>query len=1202
MAGGFIRSPSSRGGHHHGPLRQRLYARQLPVRARRSRALRGETHTITVNILGNANVEAPNEDFSITLGAASPGNVAVASADIVSGEIGTGTIINNTTDTLTINSPSVIKAAGMTQMVFTVTSPNAVTGGYTVAFTVANITATGASDYTLGTASPLTFAGVVPGETQTITVNIVGNTTVENPTETFSVTLGAVTPVAPVSAANIFTGEVGVGTIVNNTTSTLSINSPVLAAPAVGTAPLVFTVTSSNAVTGGFTTAFTVADITTGGASDYLVATASPLTFAGGAGETHTITVNVIATALVEGTETFSVTLGAVTPVAPVVAADIITGAAGIGTITDTATDTLTLNNPSVVKPAVATAPMVFTVTSPNAVEGGFTVPFNVADITSTGASDYSLVTASPLTFAGAAGEIQTITVNIVGNTIVEPATEDFSIQLGAATPLGPVTATNIITGEVGTGTIVNNTTDALTIGNQSVVKPAAGSSPMVFTVTSPASVTGGFTVTFSVADITSTGATDYTLVSASPLTFTGAVGEIHTITVNIVGNTTVEPTNEDFSITLGGVAPVAPVAAASIITGAVGTGTIVNTTTDTLTINSPSVVKPAAGNTPMVFTVTSPTVVQGGFTVAFAPTDLTTTLGTDYSVPTPTPLTFAGTANETHTITVSVLGNLTVENPIKEFTMALGTVTPSGTVSPASIITGEVATGTIDSNTTDALTISSPLGVVKPIAASSPIVFTVTSPNAVTGGFTVPFSLADITTTGATDYLLSPFTPSPLTFTGTAGEQHLITVNILGNTTVEPANEDFSVTLGTATTVAPVVPASIVTGAVGTGTIVSNTTDTLTILSQTVAKPSSGSSSMVFTVTSPNGVQGGFTVAFNVTNGTATLGSDYTVGTASPLTFAGTAGETHTITVNILGNTTVENPAKTFSITLGTVTTAVAPNPVPAADIITGEVATGTITSATTDTLTIGSPSVIERRAGVDAVDGLHGHLGELRHGRLHAPLRRGRRHRGPGQRLHAEHSQSADLHGRQSRRDATDHGQHPRRQCDGRSRQQDLSRSRSGAATPVAPVPAASIVITGEVGTGTILNATTEETLSINSPSVIKPRQRRHDADVLHGHLAEHRARRLYASLSSVADITDDQARSIMSQVITASPLTRSRASSAGETQIDHRSTSSATRRSKRDRKPSPVTLGTPVTPGRCGRPAASIVAGEVGTGHDP
>src|SRR4029079_1324516 len=101
-------------------------------------------------------------------------------------------------------------------------------------------------------------------------------------------------------------------------------------------------------------------------------------------------------------------------------------------------------------------------------------------------------------------------------------------------------------------------------------------------------------------------------------------------------------------------------------------------------------------------------------------------------------------------------------------------------------------------------------------------------------------------------------------------------------------------------------------------GTIANDDTSTLTISSPTVTEGDSGTATLTFTVHSPTAVQGGFTVAFNVADIT-TDGTDYTVGTQSPLTFTGTAGETQTITINVNGDTTVEGD-ETLSVTLGTV------------------------------------------------------------------------------------------------------------------------------------------------------------------------------------------------------------------------------------------------------------------------------------------
>jgi hypothetical protein len=75
----------------------------------------------------------------------------------------------------------------------------------TVKYATANGTALAGSDYTAASGT-LTFA---PGQTsQTVTVNVMGNTTVE-PNETFAVNLSAA------SGATLFDGQ-GVGTILND--------------------------------------------------------------------------------------------------------------------------------------------------------------------------------------------------------------------------------------------------------------------------------------------------------------------------------------------------------------------------------------------------------------------------------------------------------------------------------------------------------------------------------------------------------------------------------------------------------------------------------------------------------------------------------------------------------------------------------------------------------------------------------------------------------------------------------------------------------------------------------------------------------------------------------------------------------------------------------------------------------------------------
>ena len=167
-------------------------------------------------------------------------------------------------------------------------------------------TAATPSDYSGAASGTLTFTGVSAGETQTITINVNGDTIVEA-NETLTVTLGVP------SAAGVSVPAAVSGTISNDDSTTLTISSRSLIEGDAGTSAMVFTVTSSNMVQGGFTVAFG-AVIGTATTADYTVV-ASTLTFQGtAAGETQTIQVNITGETIVEGDETFTVTLNSVTP------------------------------------------------------------------------------------------------------------------------------------------------------------------------------------------------------------------------------------------------------------------------------------------------------------------------------------------------------------------------------------------------------------------------------------------------------------------------------------------------------------------------------------------------------------------------------------------------------------------------------------------------------------------------------------------------------------------------------------------------------------------------------------------------------------------------------------------------------------------------------------------------------------------------
>src|SRR5207244_3098158 len=107
-------------------------------------------------------------------------------------------------------------------------------------------------------------------------------------------------------------------------------------------------------------------------------------------------------------------------------------------------------------------------------------------------------------------------------------------------------------------------------------------------------------------SDVT-TNAADHAVFPAGSLTFAGGiVGETQTITVVVNGDLVVEG-NETLAASLGTVTPAGIVAAASIGSGAAGTGTISNDDTEVLTISSPTITEGDSGTQNLTFTVTSP-------------------------------------------------------------------------------------------------------------------------------------------------------------------------------------------------------------------------------------------------------------------------------------------------------------------------------------------------------------------------------------------------------------------------------------------------------------------------------------------------------------------------------------------------------------------------------------------------------------------
>ena len=250
---------------------------------------------ITVAVKGDTTVEI-NETFTVNL--SNPTNATIAGASA------TATITNDDTlPTATITAPAATNEgnSGTTvNAVFTVTlsaiSANTVTVDYT---TVDGSATAGSGDYVAQTGT-LTYA---PGQTNQQIVVVVKGDTLNEINETFTVNL------ANPSNATIAGTGIGTATINNDdAVPTLSINNVSQAeGSGGGTTAFTFTVTLSTASGLPITVDFTTADGSATAPSDY-AAQSGTLTFSPGQ-TTKTITIAVVADAVNEANETFTVTL-----------------------------------------------------------------------------------------------------------------------------------------------------------------------------------------------------------------------------------------------------------------------------------------------------------------------------------------------------------------------------------------------------------------------------------------------------------------------------------------------------------------------------------------------------------------------------------------------------------------------------------------------------------------------------------------------------------------------------------------------------------------------------------------------------------------------------------------------------------------------------------------------------------------------------
>jgi gliding motility-associated-like protein len=271
------------------------------------------------------------------------------------------------------------------------------------------------------------------------------------------------------------------------------------------------------------------------------------------------------------------------------------------------------------------------------------TVDYTVTGTATGGGVDYTLANG---TLSFAAGELsKTIDLTIVDDALIE---ENETVVITLSNASGADLGTNTVF----TYTIVNNDAQ-VTIEDVSQFEDGES---FLITATLEGTIEGGFTVDLSTADGTATVADgDYTAVSGTTLTFNGTDGEVQKLDIAPGVDSKLEA-DETFTVSLSNLAGTT----ANVVITDQAVLTIKNDDAAAVTLADAS---GNEGDGAITVTAILDNAVQGGFTVEVNTADGTATLAdSDYSALKGQVLTFAGTAGETQTFTVTPTNDLIIE------------------------------------------------------------------------------------------------------------------------------------------------------------------------------------------------------------------------------------------------------------------------------------------------------------------------------------------------------------------------------------------------------------------------------------------------------------------------------------------------------------------------------------------------------------
>ena len=856
--------------------------------------------TISVTTVNNAIFEG-DETFTVVLSGATNATITTAT--------GTATIDDTAdTPTLSLSSFSTFEAGGI-QPAFRVTRSGASDIATTVTFSTGGGTATAGADYNPQTGITVSVPAGGSGSFDDVNLDILDEAIpVYEGVETIGGTIGLPT--------NANLGITDATAAISDATDapTLTISGLTIAEEPAG-AQAAFTVTRTGLTNIAATVTLNTANVTATATTDYTAVSGALVTIdAAGPTGTETILVTTLndAPEVFEGNELFSATLSGATDAT-------IASTTANATITDVAdTPTLAITGATVTE--AGGSQVAFTVTRTGASNLAATATLNTANATAAAGSDYTALSAFPVSIAPSLSATATQLINV--SVLDDAPTNVFEgDETFTATISGSGNATIPAPGATATTTITDaGDTPSLSIADVTFAEGGVAT----FTVTRTGATNQPTSATYAVNDGTAVSPDDYADTTGTVTIGAGGTG---TFTVTTADDNVFEG-NETFTALIS-----APVNA-TILDGN-GLGTITDAAdTPNVTISNATAAEGSPANFVVSLSVPSTLAVQVTYTTANA----SATAPGDYTAATAATVTFPAGTNADQPIAITTVQD-TIDELDETFQVNLSAPTGGATIADAQGISTITDDDTASITLADVAVTEGNTQLAPATAANFSASLSTTSDRPIT----VNFATSDGTAVLTDDYTN---TASSIVFPANSAATQTITIPVRGDLLDEDAeatpsplaDETFTVTLSTPTN------GALIADGVATGTITDDdATPTLSIVGTTVAEGTGVATTpatFAVTLSAPSAlpVIASFTTtdATAVSTQNATSLVDFTaVGAGSVSIPAGATTPTIPATVQVAQDNVDEVASETFTVTLAT----------PENATLTTATATGTIT-----------------------------------------------------------------------------------------------------------------------------------------------------------------------------------------------------------------------------------------------------------------